>query len=147
MKRPSPYRDRQTLQVAMTPMIDVVFLLLIFFLWTASFQIVEYALPSSILQPQAVGTEAEKELEVEDFDQIVVRITENGGKYTYVVNDNRSQSVAEVREVLAALASIRSDVPLIIDPDDLVPVGRVIDVYDVSRLLNFQEIQFAVELE
>ncbi|GAA4431574.1 biopolymer transporter ExbD [Bremerella cremea] len=147
MKRPSPYRDRQTLQVAMTPMIDVVFLLLIFFLWTASFQIVEYALPSSVSQPQAVGTEAEKELEVEDFDQIVVRITENGGKYTYVVNDNRSQSVAEVREVLAALASIRSDVPLIIDPDDLVPVGRVIDVYDVSRLLNFQEIQFAVELE
>ncbi|MEW4455002.1 biopolymer transporter ExbD [Bremerella sp. JC817] len=147
MKRPSPYRDRQTLQVAMTPMIDVVFLLLIFFLWTASFQIVEYALPSSVSQPQAVGTEAEKELKVEDFDQIVVRITENGGKYTYVVNDNRSQSVAEVREVLAALASIRSDVPLIIDPDDLVPVGRVIDVYDVSRLLNFQEIQFAVELE
>ncbi|MBI1248684.1 hypothetical protein GC197_12690 [bacterium] len=147
MKRPSPYRDGKSMQVAMTPMIDVVFLLLIFFIWTASFQIVEYTLPSSVSEPKSVGTEAEKQLEIEDFEQVVVRITENAGELTYRINDNRTQSLSEVRGILATLASVRTDVPLIIDPDDPVPVGRVIDVYDMSRVLNFQEIQFAVEPE
>ena len=52
MKRPSQLVDQRASAVdmdsAMTPMIDVVFLLLIFFVWTASFQIVEQILPSEI---------------------------------------------------------------------------------------------------
>ncbi|MBA2117984.1 ExbD/TolR family protein [Bremerella alba] len=147
MKRPSPYRDRGPLQVAMTPMIDVVFLLLIFFLWTASFQIVEYALPSSISPPANVGSSAEKELEIEDFEQIVVRITGEPGNFTYSVNERRTQELPEVRDILGTLASIKNDVPLIIDPAEVVPVGQVIDVYDIGRVLNFQEIQFAVEAD
>ena len=49
-------RPRETVQsgptdidAAMTPMIDVVFLLLVFFVWTASFQIIEQALPSQLV--------------------------------------------------------------------------------------------------
>ena len=147
MKRPSPYRDGKSMQVAMTPMIDVVFLLLIFFIWTASFQIVEYTFPSSVSEPKSVGTEAEKQLEIEDFEQVVVRITDNAGELTYRINDNRTQSINDVRGILTTLASVRTDVPLIIDPDNQVPLGKVIDVYDISRVLNFQEIQFAVEPE
>ncbi|RCS40731.1 biopolymer transporter ExbD [Bremerella cremea] len=145
MKRPSPYRDRQPLQIAMTPMIDVVFLLLVFFLWTASFQIVEYALPSSITPPNEIGSEAEKPLEVEDFDEVVVRITGQPGQFLYTINKASTSDLSEVENRLAALASIKNDIPLIIDPDDSVPIGRVIDVYDMSRRLNFQQIQFAVE--
>ena len=145
MKRPSPYQDRQPLQVAMTPMIDVVFLLLIFFLWTASFQIVEYSLPSSITPPNKIGSEATKPLEIEDFDEVVVRITGQPGNLTYTINQASTKDLSEVRSRLATLASIKNDVPLIIDPDEPVPVGRVIDVYDIARVLNFQQIQFAVE--
>lgn len=145
MKRPSPYQDRQPLQIAMTPMIDVVFLLLVFFLWTASFQIVEYALPSSITPPNKIGSEATQPLEVEDFDEVVVRITGQPGNLFYAINQSSTQDLSEVRSRLATLASIKNDVPLIIDPDELVPVGRVIDVYDIARILNFQQIQFAVE--
>ena len=43
--------------VTMTPMIDVVFLLLIFFICTASFQIVEQNLPSRIQLELPPGTE------------------------------------------------------------------------------------------
>ncbi|MEO8496389.1 MAG: biopolymer transporter ExbD, partial [Planctomycetota bacterium] len=40
MRRPSIFTERrEPLDVKMTPMIDVVFLLLIFFVWTASFHI------------------------------------------------------------------------------------------------------------
>ncbi len=147
MKHPSPFKDRKSLQVAMTPMIDVVFLLLIFFLWTASFQIVEYSLPSTVSAPANVGSSAEKELEVEDFEQIVVRITGQPGDLTYAVNQRRTRELIEVREILGTLSTIKNDVPLIIDPDEIVPVGQVIDVYDIGRVLNFQEIQFAVEVK
>ena len=145
MRRPSPYQDRQPLQIAMTPMIDVVFLLLVFFLWTASFQIVEYALPSSITPPSNIGSEANKPLEVEDFDEVVIRITGQPGNLIYSINQSSTNDLTEVRSRLATLSSIKNDVPLIIDPDELVPVGRVIDVYDIARVLNFQQIQFAVE--
>ena len=47
-------RDR-SLEVAMTPMIDVVFMLLIFFVWTASFQVAELILPSSIVTDEGQG--------------------------------------------------------------------------------------------
>ena len=43
MKRPSIFNgSRRELEIKMTPMIDVVFLLLVFFVWTASFHAVEY---------------------------------------------------------------------------------------------------------
>ena len=47
--------DRQ--DVTMTPMIDVVFLLLIFFICTASFQIVEQTLQSGVQLELPPGTE------------------------------------------------------------------------------------------
>ena len=53
MKRPSPFLRRGTevdMDSAMTPMIDVVFLLLVFFVWTASFVAVEQVLPVSFLR-------------------------------------------------------------------------------------------------
>ena len=51
MRRPSVFhRDQGALEIKMTPMIDVVFLLLVFFVWTASFHAVEYLLPSSLSQ-------------------------------------------------------------------------------------------------
>ena len=53
MKRPSIFNGtRRELEIKMTPMIDVVFLLLVFFVWTASFQAIEYLLPSSLSQKQ-----------------------------------------------------------------------------------------------
>ncbi|MEA1952290.1 MAG: biopolymer transporter ExbD, partial [Planctomycetota bacterium] len=46
MRRPSYHREgRERLDVKMTPMIDVIFLLLIFFVCTASFQMLEEVLP------------------------------------------------------------------------------------------------------
>ncbi|MDG2012722.1 MAG: biopolymer transporter ExbD, partial [Pirellulaceae bacterium] len=49
VRLPSTRIDREhDINSTMTPMIDVVFLLLIFFVWTAGTQIVEYILPSQI---------------------------------------------------------------------------------------------------
>ncbi|MGY8769022.1 MAG: ExbD/TolR family protein [Pirellulales bacterium] len=144
MKRHSPYQDRKSLEIAMTPMIDVVFLLLVFFIWTASFQIVEYSLPSSLAPLVGTGQATEPQLEMEDFDQVVVRIVQDGDQQIWMINETARSNLTEVQETLALLIRIRSDAPLVIDPDEGVSVGDVIDVYDLARQLNFQEIQFAV---
>ena len=49
MRAPSVFdRRRREISISMTPMIDVVFLLLIFFLWSVGTHIDEFVLPSHV---------------------------------------------------------------------------------------------------
>jgi biopolymer transport protein ExbD len=147
MRRTTPYAARRSeLEIKMTPMIDVVFLLLIFFVWTASFQKVEYVLPSNLAS--VVGAAPAQSQDVppppeEDFDQVVIRIQWQNGKPLWKVNDLVVTSLQQVRRRLETIARIQRDSPIILHPDPVVPLGTVIDVYDVTRLVGFEEIQFA----
>ena len=147
MKRPSIFNgSRRELEIKMTPMIDVVFLLLVFFVWTASFHAVEYLLPSSLSQKQGTGQTVnvdEPPPEVE-FEDIVVRISFTNNRPAWTVNGQPVASLSEVRSRLALVADIKIDSPVILHPDETVPVGNVIDVYDATRLAGFTQIQFAI---
>ncbi len=147
MKRPSIFNgSRRELEIKMTPMIDVVFLLLVFFVWTASFHAVEYLLPSSLSQKQGTGQTVnvdEPPPEIE-FEDIVVRISFTNNQPAWAVNGQPVASLAEVRSRLALVADIKIDSPVILHPDETVPVGNVIDVYDATRLAGFTQIQFAI---
>jgi biopolymer transport protein ExbD len=146
MRRPSIYSQRQQgVDVKMTPMIDVVFLLLVFFVWTASFQIIEQVLPSSISSSSTAGstpvdTPPPEEI---DFEQIVIRVLWQGGQAAWTINGQPVKSLAAVRSRLATIAEIKQDAPVILDPDPAAPLGHVIDLYDAARLENFQRVQFA----
>ncbi len=147
MKRPSIFNGtRRELEIKMTPMIDVVFLLLIFFVWTASFRVVEYLLPSSLSQQQGTGetTNPDEPPPEVEFEDIVVRISYTNDQPAWSVNGQPAASLPEVRERLAVVAEIKIDSPVILHPDETVPVGNVIDVYDVTRLVGFTQIQFAI---
>ncbi len=50
-------RNRADVELAMTPMIDVVFLLLVFFLATASFEKIEQSMPTAIGQLDSQSAE------------------------------------------------------------------------------------------
>jgi len=146
MRRPSIYTERRGgMEIKMTPMIDVVFLLLVFFVWTASFKIVEQVLPSSL--SAVTGTEPSETNEPpppeQDFPDVVVRIQWNGAQPTWQVNGTPVESLVQVREQLVQIAAIKSDAPVILHPDSNVPLGDVIDAYDVARLAGFQKVQFA----
>jgi len=150
MRRPSIFTDRrEPLDVKMTPMIDVVFLLLIFFVWTASFQIVEHVLPSSI--SEVSGSDAPNPNEPPppeaDFDDVVVRIlwTETGARWR--VGEESFDALSGVRAKLARIFAVNDAAPVIIDPDAATPLGNVIDVYDLSREVGFREVQFAAAAE
>jgi biopolymer transport protein ExbD len=144
MRRTSMYsQQRRDLDVKMTPMIDVVFLLLVFFIWTASFQIAEQILPSSV--SASTGTQAaasDVPLPEEDFDEVVIRVLWDGRQPQWQVNSAPVATLEQVRRTLAALAAIKADAPVIVHPDPEVPLGHVIDLYDLTRLEGFQKVQF-----
>jgi biopolymer transport protein ExbD len=146
MYRPSVYRLRRSdVDIKMTPMIDVVFLLLVFFLWTASFYIVEQVLPSSVSARQGSDPTHSDEPPPpqDDFDDVVIRITWAAEQPAWRVNGQPVSTLAKVRQTLQNIVQIKSDAPVILHPDPNVPLGHVIDVYDITRLEGFEKIQFA----
>ena len=146
MRRPSPYIERRgELDIKMTPMIDVVFLLLVFFVWTASFRIVEQVLPSDLtaVAGTAPADPDEPPPPEEDFDKIVVRVLWQNNKPAWRINDAEVPDLPGARSRLETIAEIKRDAPVILHPDADVPLGHVIDLYDITRLVGFEKIQFA----
>ncbi len=146
MLAPSSYsRQRTGLDIPMTPLIDVVFQLLVFFLLTASFHAVEHLLPSNVSAPHRNGAGSPQETPPpeEDFDEVVVRILWRGDQPAWQINGQSLAGLTEVRDTLAAIARVKADAPVILHPDSDVPLGHVIDVYDVTRLVGFPQVQFA----
>lgn len=142
MRVPSSFRRGHDTGNTMTSMIDVVFLLLIFFICTASFQVLESTLPTSL---EAVGSSvAEPPIDFEQpTDRVIVKLSLAGDAVAWLVNDQPYGSLKEVHAVLRQVASIDNGLPVIVDADGAVPLGDVIDIYDVCRLAGFVKIQFA----
>jgi biopolymer transport protein ExbD len=148
MRRVSVFTRRgETNDVTMTPLIDVVFQLLVFFLWTASFQVVEHALPGSIstlggTAPADTRTPPPPE---EDFDEVIVRVSYTGGRVAWTVNDSPLGTLNEVRGRLRSIGQINREVPVIVHPDPDTPLGAAINVYDLARVEGFVDVAMAVD--
>ena len=144
--RAAQYRSSRKLGFNMTPMIDVVFLLLIFFVWTASFQIVEQILPSQMSSQlgdkPAELTEPPPEA---DFDNVVIKIGWNGTEPSWQLNEQDLASVDQLQENLTAISALKPDAPVILDPAGTVPLGYVIEAFDLSKLSGFEKVSFAVK--
>lgn len=139
----STNRAQSGVDLVMTPMIDVVFLLLVFFLWTASFQVIEYMLPTELSLPAGQAPRQQTPDPSWDFEPVVIQLLWLKEEPVYLVNETRVESLVNIEQTLAAIAKINPDNPVIIDPDPDVPFGFVVDVYDSSRLAGFNQVQFA----
>lgn len=135
--------SRGKLDLPMTPMIDVIFLLIIFFLCTASFRPPESLLPTLLNLPGSTGTVVESDPELEDLDEIVLELTWQDGRVGWRINDQPCPDLAAVAARLQAVAEIQIDLPVILDIAPAVPMEYVIDVYDLCRSLGLQRVQFA----
>ena len=145
MRCPSQFARPSAVELKLTPLIDVVFLLLVFFVWTASFQAIEQILPSRLLEASGSGPTTMTEPPPEaDFQDVVVRIERQSGQPLWFVNETAVATLAELRATLEPIARLKRDAPVILHPDREVPLGDVIDVYDVARLSGFEQVQFAV---
>ena len=149
MRIPSHSRQRGTLDnESMTPMIDVVFLLLVFFVCASIGQKPDRLLPADL----ATGvTESNVELPPPDPDAVPsqeVRIrlarTENL-ELSIELNEGAVSGARELKKRLEQLASIDPDSKIILDVADEVSVQQFIAVYDLCQALNFNSISFAVK--
>lgn len=143
MKIPRSDRNHAgTFDSALTPMIDVVFLLLIFFVWNANFQPQERLLASRVTTPSGGDAVAPGDLKQEDFEKVIVRLTVKDGRVLRLLNQHPLASQQELRDRLKQVMRIRADLPLLVDPDEDVPLGSVIEVYDLACLTGWTNIQF-----
>jgi biopolymer transport protein ExbD len=147
MRRPPYHRgDGGRLEVKMTPMIDVIFLLLIFFVSTASFQAVEEVLPTNLSLPGAMSESEPIDEEFEDLEEIVVKVLWQNGRAAWQINQRELTDLYGVRAVLEAAAQVNVELPVILDVDGAVPIEHVIDVCDVCRQIGLVEIHFAASV-
>jgi biopolymer transport protein ExbD len=131
----------------MTPMIDVIFLLLIFFVCTASFQAAEEVLPTNLSLPGTTSEAQPVDPELEDLDEIVVKVLWRDGRVAWQINGRDLPGLDAVRSVLRAAAGVKIDLPVILDVDAPVPIEDVIDVYDVCRQIGLRRVQFAASAD
>lgn len=148
MKRPSPFLRRggpQSDNSTMTPMIDVVFQLLIFFVWTSSFQVIEQILPSQ-MTAQTGNEESPTDVPPPeaDFDQVVIRIGWDGSTPQWRINNSPVATLAELRTHLENLYRVKQDATIILHPEPTVPLEHVINAYDQAKLVKFTKVSFAV---
>ncbi len=140
--RDARFRRGET-QLQMTPMIDVVFLLLIFFVCTASFQAIEYVLPSEVVV-SGVGDSTAVDVPP-DLEQLVIDVAPRDSAIPWKVNDRECRTPEDLRGVLDALVSLAADMPVILDCEPATPLGDAIDTYDLCRSLGFAKVQFAAQ--
>ena len=128
----------------MTPMIDVIFQLLIFFLCTSNFIQPEKLLSTNLSLPGAVQSPDALPPELIDLDEAVIEIHTDGSLY-WLIAGVRYDSLESVGATLKALSEMKSDLPVLLDIDPEIPLGNVIDVYDLCRLCGLSKVQFAAE--
>src|SRR6185503_19346647 len=111
MRWPSPFRDRRvSVELQLTQMIDCVFLLMVYFLWSSSFAVAEMSLPSE-LSAQSAGSGSPNQDQPPpaeaDFERIVIRVLAGENGPAWQVNDSPVASLAELRIMLAAISRIK----------------------------------------
>lgn len=129
MKFPRP--SQEEISVNLTPLIDVVFLLLIFFMVSTTF---DDKTQLSITLPEADGVPL-----AQINDQVEVTITSTGD---YLVNGERltASDSNSLRTALLRLGQDKVNYPLQIYADANVAYQAVVRVYDVAGQLGFAKL-------
>lgn len=128
-------KQEKDLDVNITPLIDVVFLLLIFFMVSTTFDReseIEVTLPEAAIDlPKN-----------EDNEPLEVTISADG---TYFVNGQRvvNTQLSILKQALVKMANGRKDPPVIISADANTTHQSVVKVMDAARQLGFIHLNIA----
>lgn len=145
MRIPSAYNRRDTrADQAMTSMIDVVFLLLIFFVCASIGRIPELILPAK-LDAGAVASPLDAPQPDTPRQEYWLKLIRSGDHTEFEINGSRYANFGAVRPVLEQLGELAGSDPLILDIDPQVPAEDLIRTYDTSVAAGFTAISFATE--
>ena len=131
-------RKKDDLDVNITPLIDVVFLLLIFFMVSTTFDReskIEVTLPEAAID---VPVNSEK-------DPIEVTVSSEG---SFFVNGQRvvNSQILTLKQALVKVANGRKDPPIIITADANATHQAVVTVMDAARQLGFVHMNIATSI-
>ncbi|MEW4530651.1 biopolymer transporter ExbD [Maioricimonas sp. JC845] len=151
MRLPSSHLDarRNDDQGTMTPMIDIVFLLLVFFVVAAAGQVQESFLPTELSASGAIESPAEPLEKDPWIVEVWLKLMPDTvtGKTVVDMNGTIYEEIDRLREQLRALAEISPDNPVILDIAPDIPLEDVIDVYDSCRESGFESVNFAADAD
>jgi len=116
-------------------MVDVVFLLLIFFLTTATYLATEKDLDSALPQGQLASNPAEEDIEP-------IRIYVMGEKQIRC-NETLFTGVAELRPHLAQLGELNNQVGVIVDGEPDQTFGLMVETLNAVLAASFTNVSFA----
>lgn len=128
-------RRSEDLTIDLMPLIDVVFLLLIFFLITTSFaRPEESAIPINL--PKGVsGQDVGKE------EPVVIFVTEDGA-VTFEGNEVPGE---DLQERLQALKTERPDAPILLKGDTAASHGHVVETLDAIKEAGFNRVNLVIK--
>jgi len=122
--------DSSSSEINISPLIDVVFILLIFFIVTTVF-VDETGV--DVNKPRAASAENLEK------NSILIAVTANGQVY----QGGRSIGVSGVRSVVAALLEVDEDTPVIIQGDTDANHGTIVKVIDAASLAGAKTVSLA----
>lgn len=131
------------MQTAMTPLIDVVFQLLIFFICASTGHMKELLLPTDF-RAGAIGAPANLEVE-KPLGEVWLRLKRNADQTVAFLEGREFRDLNQLQATLKTLAEAAKEIPVILDIAGDVPLGDVIQVYDACRAVNFRTVSFAAD--
>lgn len=132
----SSSRRRLPLVLDLTPLIDVVFLLLIFFMVTTTF------VPDSTGMQVDLPRSSSQEL-IPEGEDLTLELGADGG----ITLDGQSITLPQLNAELRKAAKSDTDKLVILKADAALGHGRVVEVMDLARELGLTNFAFATEGE
>ncbi len=139
-------RGAANADTAMTPMIDVVFLLLVFFVCAVA----GIARESLLATELAASGSVETDVSPVEPDPWVIEVWLKlkpgpSGRLTVDMNGTVYEDLDTMEAQLVQLAQVDATNPVILDIAPETPLGDVIDVYDRCRRAGLQSVNFAAD--
>ncbi|MGL4464970.1 MAG: ExbD/TolR family protein [Planctomycetia bacterium] len=141
MKRPKASNTGGGFVNQMTPMIDVIFQLQIFFLCTAGFTAPEALLPTEL--PAAGVAAAKRSAEPLDLEIVRVRLRGVGVALERRLNDRPLPDRASLAAALVKLGRVSTALPVVLDVGPEVLLEDLVAVYDDCLSAGLSKINFA----
>jgi biopolymer transport protein ExbD len=129
--------QEETETVHMAPLIDIVFLTLVFFMTTSVYATLESEI--DITLPTASAAVQSERIQGE----IYINLRENGE----IVVNNRVMGLDELQDVLFRVAEFFPGGSVIIRGDNQAMLGRAIAILDLCKNADIQNVSFAVVKE
>jgi len=124
----------ENLGIAIAPMVDVVFLLLIFFLLTWNFA--RYETELEVTVPEASeGKEVRRAA-----GDVILNVKSDGT----VVMNRRTMDMDELKNTLTEIAKLYPDQAIVLRGDQSVDFKHIVQVLDICTAANITNVAFAV---